>query len=467
MSRDPELVARAIGLVIVLPPLLALVATAVIAVFEAPVNERMTNRLTQASIVAALLGATGMALFLVASGRHGISVEFGDWVRLPEHHFRFTFKFLFDGLSVAFLLLSLVLSGVVGAFARVYLHREPGYRRFYLLFTVFVLGMSVSAIAGNIETLFAGWELVGLSSALLVGFFQERPSPVRNGLRVWAVYRIADAAFLAAAVALHHVAAEGDFVRMTGARPWPEGVAQVGALEALAVGTLLVVAAAGKSGLVPFSGWLPRAMEGPTPSSAIFYGALSVHLGAFLLLRVAPLIERSLPLCVLLVALGLSTAAWASVVARTQADIKSVLAFASLTQVGLIVAEIGLGLRWVALAHMVGNASLRTLQLLRAPSLLHDQHRMENAIGTHLAHGRAEDGRLNRRLGGLRTALYRLGYERSLFDIYLGRLVVAPFLRLLQACEGLERRWTRWLSAEARGEAHEPALHVDGLEPGR
>src|SRR5262249_5142763 len=149
-------------------------------------------------------------------------------------------------------------------------------------------------------------------------------------------------------------------------------------------GLLLVVAAAGKSALVPFSGWLPRAMEGPTPSSAVFYGALSVHLGAFLLLRAGPILSLSIPLCVILVVWGLGTAALAAMTARVQSDIKSALAFASLTQVGLIVAEIGCGLRWIPLAHMIGHGCLRTLQFLRAPTLLQDYRQLENALGDRL-----------------------------------------------------------------------------------
>ena len=115
------------------------------------------------------------------------------------------------------------------------------------------------------------------------------------------------------------------------------------AAQALFVGLLLLVAAAGKSALIPFSGWLPRAMEGPTPSSAVFYGALSVHLGAYLLLRVSPILEITPWLWGTVTALGLLTALFAAVTARVQTDIKSALAFASLTQIGIIVAEIGLG----------------------------------------------------------------------------------------------------------------------------
>src|SRR5262249_15596905 len=164
------------------------------------------------------------------------------------------------------------------------------YNRFFVLYSIFVLGMVVASLAGTIETLFTGWELVGLSSALLVAFFQERPAPARNGLWVWTIYRVSHAALLLAAVAMHHLTGGGDFDKLLGSGPWPTEYSTLPSNQALLVGLLLLLAAAGKSALVPFSGWLPRAMEGPTPSSAVFYGALSVHLGAFLLLRVSPLL---------------------------------------------------------------------------------------------------------------------------------------------------------------------------------
>ena len=163
---------------------------------------------------------------------------------------------------------------------------------------------------------------------------------------MWCVYRVSDAALLVAAVVLHHLSGEGDFARLLGTEPWPDGTATITSQQALIVGSLLLFAAAGKSALVPFSGWLPRAMEGPTPSSAVFYGALSVHLGAFLLLRVSPILDISPLLCVMTVTVGIATAAFGAFAGRVQTDIKSALSFASVTQVGIIVAEIGLGLRY-------------------------------------------------------------------------------------------------------------------------
>src|SRR5207244_5106199 len=128
--------------------------------------------------------------------------------------------FIFDRLSVPFVILSFVLIGTIGAFANQYLHREPGFGRFFLLYSLFLVGMVVATLAGTIEVLFLGWELVGLSSALLVAYFHERQAPVINGQRVWSVYRVADAAFLVAAVALHHLTSGADFAKLSRGDPW-------------------------------------------------------------------------------------------------------------------------------------------------------------------------------------------------------------------------------------------------------
>ena len=210
------------------------------------------------------------------------------------------------------------------------------------------------------------------------------------------------------------------------------------------VGMLLLIAAAGKSALVPFSGWLPRAMEGPTPSSAVFYGSLSVHLGAFLLLRVSPVLEVSTTLCIVVVLLGLVSAITGAMIARVQTDVKSALAFASLTQVGIIVVEIGCGLRYIALIHIIGHACMRTLQLLRAPTLLHDYHTLENAIGKHLPQANRNSD--HRSMSPLRIWLYRFALERAYLDASLDRFTVRPFVRVFQWCNAAEKRWTCFLS---------------------
>jgi NAD(P)H-quinone oxidoreductase subunit 5 len=300
-----------------------------------------------------------------------------------------------------------------------------------------------------------------LSSVLLIAFFQDRPSPPRNGLRVWIVYRVGDAALMLAAILMHDLNGAGDFDHLVGDRAWPAHDPLLIGPHFTLLGFLFVVAAAGKSALLPFSGWLPRAMEGPTPSSAVFYGALSVHLGAFLLLRVSPVLDSAPWLSATVVVLGLATSALAYLAGRVQTDIKSALAFASLTQVGLIIAEIGLGFRYLALVHLLGHAAMRTLQFLRAPSLLHDHHQLENAIG---ARPGEEPREWERRLpGGMQRWLYRFSLERGCLDLVLERFIARPFVALFRRLDRIEQRW----SGAIEGASPSSASAVDPREAGR
>jgi NADH:ubiquinone oxidoreductase subunit 5 (subunit L)/multisubunit Na+/H+ antiporter MnhA subunit len=431
-----------LGMTVIGLPAVLLAVLGLSSLLERPLPERVISGLVQATMIGGLAAAVGaLALMLVQDTRH-VAINLGNWVQIDEFHF--SLKFVFDRLSVPLVILTFVLCGTIGRFANRYLHREPGFNRFFVFYAMFVLGMVMTSLAETIEALFAGWELVGVSSALLVAFFHERTAPVQNGLRVWSIYRVSDAALLLAAVALHHLRGEGDFGVLLGAGPWPAGHAELSQQEALIIGALLVVAAAGKSALVPFSGWLPRAMEGPTPSSAVFYGALSVHLGAFLLLRVSPILERSPLLSGVVVLLGLTTAALAALAGRAQTDIKCALSFASLTQVGIIVAEIGLGLRYLALIHILGHACLRTLQFLRASSVLQDYRLLENAIGDRLPQGAGLVGPLVPMAG--RVWLYRFAQQRGYLDAWLSDYVARPVLRFFQWCDAMERRWTDLLA---------------------
>jgi NADH-quinone oxidoreductase subunit L len=446
-----------LGFFVIAAPAALLAAIGAPALLGRPLHERTATRWTESAVVVGLLASIAVLGLMLLSGRRLVEISFGDLLALPEEHFHITFKFVFDRLSTPMAILSFALCGTTSAFASRYLHSDAGFGRFFLLFAVFLLGMVVTSLAGTIETLFAGWELVGLSSALLVAFFHERTAPVRNGLRVWSVYRISDGAFLVATILLHHLTGGGDFVGLMGRDPWPAGVAALTSQQALSVGLLLLLAAAGKSALVPFSGWLPRAMEGPTPSSAIFYGALSVHLGAFLLLRVSPVLEQSPLLGAAVIALGLISAGFGAIAERVQTDVKSAIAYASLTQVGLIVAEIGCGLRYIPLIHIIGHACLRTLQLLRAPSLLHDYRLIENALGGHPPRT-AVIGPFSK-LERWRRYAYWLAHLRGGFDAALDDYIVRPTTAVFRWCDRMERRWTDFLAGA-------PSREVDDLTAG-
>ncbi len=459
---DYDQIFNFLGILTVVSPCVLLAVLGLASLFGRELKETTISRLTQISVMTGLFSSAVILVMMLSLEIYYVSIEVGDWVVIPQESFHFHIKFVFDRLSIPFVILSFILCGVVGAFTSKYLHREPGYRRFYAFYALFFLGMVISSLAGSIETLFMGWELVGLSSALLVAYFHERINPVRNGQRVWSIYRIADAAFLIAALTLHHLTGTGDFEGLIGSGVWPEGQASLSSTHAFLVGMLLLVAAAGKSALIPFSGWLPRAMEGPTPSSAVFYGSLSVHLGAFLLLRVSPILDASSLLSIAVIVLGLSTALFATLAARVQSDIKSSLAFASLTQVGIIVAEIGFGLRYIALIHLIGHACLRTLQLLRAPSLIRDYQSLENAIGGHLENQSTIQQKLVPKR--IQILMYRFAMERGYFDAILNRFIVNPFLSFFRWCDSMERGWTNYLSKDEYRESDKVNPHTETLE---
>jgi NAD(P)H-quinone oxidoreductase subunit 5 len=253
---------------------------------------------------------------------------------------------------------------------------------------------------------------------------------------VVSVYRISDAAMLSAAVLLRHVAGTDSLsLLFGGATPAPG----LGATNATIIAILLVVAVAGKSALLPFSSWLPRAMEGPTPSSAVFYGSLSIHAGCFLLLRAAPLLEQAPAARLLAGGLGAATALFAGTTTRVQSDVKSSLAYASLTQVGIIVTEIAVGWYTLAFIHLAGHASFRLLQFLSAPNVLHDLHGLEDALGEHAA---SDGGHLRVvRSARARRGLFLIALERGFLDSILDRIVVEPFTRMMD----LLTRLDQWL----------------------
>jgi NAD(P)H-quinone oxidoreductase subunit 5 len=215
----------------------------------------------------------------------------------------------------------------------------------------------------------------------------------------------------------------------------PASTTDVTGVSATIMAILLIVAVAGKSALLPFSGWLPRAMEGPTPSSAVYYGSLSIHAGCFLLLRSAPLLEHAPAARLLAGGLGAATAIFAAVTTRVQSDIKSSLAYASLTQVGLIVVEIAIGWYTLAFLHLAGHACFRLLQFLSAPNVLHDVHGIEDALGERPDRARGFTRLMSSQV---RSRLFLIALERGFLDTLLDRVVVKPFVALARRLTHLD-----------------------------
>jgi NADH:ubiquinone oxidoreductase subunit 5 (subunit L)/multisubunit Na+/H+ antiporter MnhA subunit len=284
--------------------------------------------------------------------------------------YEFFIDFYFDKVSAVYLSVGAVVSTLIVLYSKVYMHRESGYKRFFSTVLFFYFGYSLAVLAGNLETLFIGWEILGISSFLLIAFYRDRYLPVKNAVKVFSVYRITDVGLILAMWASHHLWHENiSFLKLNNYSMVHEFLSEHSWMG-LFISLMIFISAAAKSAQFPFSTWLPRAMEGPTPSSAIFYGALSVHLGVFLMLRTFPFWEHQHIARILIGILGLFTSIMASGVARVQSSVKSQIAYSSIAQIGLIFIEISFGWLDMALVHFAGNAFLRTYQLLVSPSVV-------------------------------------------------------------------------------------------------
>ena len=289
---------------------------------------------------------------------------------------------LVDGLSMPLVLLTSVLVGIVGTFSVRYMHRERGFFRFFLLLHLFAFGALLTLTAGSFDLLLIGWELVGITSVLFVAFFDERVLTGANALRVFATYRLADLGLLLAIFVLHASAGSSEYARHISWRLAESECKSFGrncSWTSPSVGGIRQVRAASVQRMVA-----EEAMEGPTPSSAIFYGSIAVHLGAYLLLRSEAVFAASPIASGMVIAVGTLTAIVGTLSHRVVSDAKTSIAYAVMTQLGVIFVEIGLGFPRLALVHIVSHMVVRTLQFLRAPSALHDYHRLHAAAAGDL-----------------------------------------------------------------------------------
>ncbi len=397
-------------------PGIAFILLSLVWLLGAPLKERLVAGATAVTFTLTSLLVIALFIGMRMEGLDQLTARLGNWFQVGEYSFPLTL--LADKFSLPMLALTSVLTGLVGLFSSRYMHRDVGYLYFFLLLQLFGFGSMILFAAGSFDLIVGGWEFVGITSVLLIGFFFQRRDPVRNGLRVFGIYRTCDLGLLVGVVVLHHYLGSSS-------------VQQVGVLTgpvATLAGLLFLFAAAGKAAQWPFSGWLPRAVEGPTPSSAIFYGAISVHAGAFLLLRSNPLMEHSIWVQGATITIGVLSAVFGTLIGRACSDAKTTVAYASVTQLGIIFVEIGLDLPTIALWHMCGHMVVRTLQFLRAPSALHEFHQMHDAAGGELEPvGLHHEALLPL---SVRYWLYRLAMDRGHMDTLLDRFVVAPVLAI-------------------------------------
>ena len=349
-----------------LVPLLPLLALAVVALrvllgrAAGDAGEPLTARLCALAALGSLLLLLAIDLLALLYGAPG-QRQLGLW--LAGGKWQGTVSFLLDPLALSVSTVAALIGWLAIRFAANYLHREPGFQRFFIILSLFLAGIQLVFLSGNGLLAFVGWEMCGVSSFLLIGYAWQRPLATGNALFAFVTNRGGDAGFL---LGLGFAAA------WLGSFEWPvltaDGQLPLVSARLLVLG--FVVAALAKSAQLPFTPWITKALEGPTPSSAIFYGAVMVHAGVFLLLRLAPLLAQVPDVMFALAVIGALTALYAWLCGLVQTDVKSALIFATVFQVALMFVAIGLGWTTLATIHLCLHASWRAWQFLLAPSWL-------------------------------------------------------------------------------------------------
>jgi NADH:ubiquinone oxidoreductase subunit 5 (subunit L)/multisubunit Na+/H+ antiporter MnhA subunit len=340
----------------------------ILSIFLPEKNEKLISGIAFGTVFIQFLGLVLFIGFWIFNGSEDLNLK--EITLLKTEHYEFFIDFYFDKIGAVYLFVGALLTSMIATYSRYYLHREKGYKRFFNTVLFFFFGYNLAILAGNFETLFIGWEIIGISSFLLIAFYRERYLPVKNAFKVFSIYRIGDVGLLLTMWASHHLFHENiTFMKLNNYELVNEHL-QSHSFIGVFIALCLACAAAAKSAQIPFSSWLPRAMEGPTPSSAIFYGSLSVHLGVFLMLRTYPFWEHQTTMRIAIGLMGFTTSIAASLMARVQSSVKSQVAYSSISQIGIIFIEIALGFEILALIHFAGNAFLRTYQLLVSPSVV-------------------------------------------------------------------------------------------------
>jgi NADH-quinone oxidoreductase subunit L len=334
--------------------LVPLLLTAVLAVGGKRIGRAAPWIALAGPLLAAAIGASSL------SGGGAGSV---NWVEAGTSVLRIGYRV--DGLSAIMLLVVGIVAGCVIVFSIGYMHGERGYVRYFAILSLFTAAMCGLVIASDLVGLFIGWELVGACSFLLIGFWYEKPPAAEAARKAFLVTRVGDAAMLVGMAILWRATGSLDLADILG------GVGRLAPAVVTAAAICLLLGAVGKSAQFPLHIWLPDAMEGPTPVSALIHAATMVAAGVFLVARTWPLFDASPEARMVALVLGTVTALGAATVALAQTDIKKVLAYSTISQLGFMFAALGVGAWPVAIFHLVTHAAFKALLFLTSGSVIH------------------------------------------------------------------------------------------------
>jgi NADH-quinone oxidoreductase subunit L len=316
------------------------------------------------------IGAVADLLRLAPEARH-IVKPFYTWIASGD--FVAKAEFLLDPLSAVMLLVVTGVGFIIHVYSIGYMHAEDGYYRFFAYMNLFLFSMLVLVLSGNFLLMFVGWEGVGLCSYLLIGYYFDRRSAGDAGKKAFIVNRIGDVGFVLGIFLIFVTFNSLDFDEVfrqvaAGAQRFPVE-AGVGTLTA--IGLLLFVGATGKSAQIPLYVWLPDAMEGPTPVSALIHAATMVTAGVYMVVRCAPIFSRAPIALETVTVVGITTALFAATIGLVQTDIKRVLAYSTVSQLGYMFAAAGVGAFSAGIFHLMTHAFFKALLFLGAGSAIH------------------------------------------------------------------------------------------------
>ncbi|MCX7101265.1 MAG: proton-conducting transporter membrane subunit [Methylobacter sp.] len=411
---------------VILIPLIPLIAAAIIGLghlfgfLKGEASENITADIAGWAISMSFL----LSLALLGAdllGKNTGIYSAGPW--LSSDSLDIHLNFISTGINVRLAALFSMLLALIIRFSIDYMHREAGYHRFFFILSLFTSAMLLLVLSGNIIFTFIGWEFAGLCSYLLVGYAYDRPVAVTNASRIFITNRIGDAGFLLGA---------GLSYAWVGSVNWNAlnvAIEQLSLGEATSLALCFSVAAFAKSAQLPFTPWLAKAMEGPTPSSAIFYGSVMVHAGVYLIILLKPIFEHAPLAMAVLAIVGLLTAVYSYVVGLTQTDVKSSLIFATSGQLGLMFLECGLGFWNFAAGHLCAHAVVRAYQFLTSPSLMHNVRDLPPATPPR----------------GVPTWLYVASLQRFWLDPITDWALVKPFRGLAHDLSYFDDHIVDWL----------------------
>ncbi|MEQ1674709.1 MAG: NADH-quinone oxidoreductase subunit L [Candidatus Nitrotoga sp.] len=276
--------------------------------------------------------------------------------------------FMIDTLSAIMMLVVTGFSVLVARFSINYMHGDYSFTRYFTALALFVYAMLILVMGNNFVMLFIGWETVGVCSYLLIGHYYQRISASRAGTKAFLMNRVGDAGFLMGLFIMATYFGSVDYAVVLSKAPGMDsGVAT-------AIGLCLLLGAIGKSAQLPLGTWLSKAMEGPTPSSALIHAATMVTAGIYMIVRSHAIYDMAPNALLVIAIVGALTAVYAGLVGLVVTDIKGILAFSTTTQLGLMFLACGLGAYAVAIFHLVAHAFLKSFLFMTAPSILQHMH---------------------------------------------------------------------------------------------